>query len=213
MKHSNHLLFTCLVMVPLVLVTGGGSAVAVEKADYRVAEVHGDLEIRLYAPQILAETTVDSDFDGAGNQAFQRLFNYISGANRTRSKIAMTAPVSQEAAPQKIAMTAPVVQEGSNGTWRVSFLVPSSFTWDTVPEPVDPQVRLRRVPERTIAALRFSGTWGEQRFRDHESKLRSLLAEQGFKADGEPIFARYNPPFTPWFMRRNEVLIPIQPIE
>jgi hypothetical protein len=186
---------------------------AVENADYQVAAVHGDLEIRLYAPQILAETTVDSDFDGAGNQAFQRLFNYISGANRAQSKIAMTAPVSQEAAPQKIAMTAPVVQEAAGGTWRVSFLVPSSFTWDTVPEPVDPRVRLRKVPERTIAALRFSGTWGEQRFRDHESKLRTLLAKQGLKADGEPIFARYNPPFTPWFMRRNEVLIPIRAIE
>jgi len=186
---------------------------AIENADYTVIEVHGDIEIRLYAPQILAETTVESDFDGAGSQAFQRLFKYISGANRAQSKIAMTAPVSQEASPQKISMTAPVVQEGDGRTWRISFLVPSSFTPDTVPEPVDPRVRLREVPERTVAALRFSGTWGEKRFRDHESKLRALLVEQGFEAEGEPIFARYNPPFTPWFMRRNEVLIPVRPIE
>jgi len=213
MKSSIQNRLVGLAVLPVVLVIGGGRAMAIENADYRVAEVHGDLEIRLYAPQILAETTVDTDFGDAGNQAFQRLFNYISGANRAQSKIAMTAPVSQEAVSQKIAMTAPVIQEGSGETWRVSFLVPSSFTWDTVPEPVDPRVRLREVPERTLAALRFSGTWGEKRFRDHESKLRAMLAKQGLKADGEPIFARYNPPFTPWFMRRNEVLIPVRPIE
>lgn len=91
--------------------------------------------------------------------------------------------------------------------------MPSSFTWDTVPEPADPRVRLREVPERTIAALRFFGTWGEKQFRDHESKLRAMLATQGFKADGKPVFARCIPPFTPWFMRRNEVLIPVRPIE
>ncbi len=202
-----------LFVMTAVLLFGGGQSMAIEKAAYTVTEADGDLEIRLYAPQILVETAVDSDFDSAGNLAFQRLFNYISGANRAQSKIPMTAPVSQEASPEKIAMTAPVVQEGSESTWRVAFLVPSSYTWDTVPEPTDERVGLRQVPERTLAALRFSGTWGEERFRDHESKLRAMLSERGLQTAGEPIFARYDPPFKPWFMRRNEVLIPVTPIE
>jgi hypothetical protein len=213
MNESTQIRLPVLTTLLALLVLGGNRAMAVENADYRVAEIHGDLEIRIYTPQILAETAVVSDFDDAGSQAFQRLFSYISGANRAQSKIAMTAPVSQEAAPQKIAMTAPVVQEGSESNWRVAFLVPSSYTWSTVPQPTDERVRLRQIPARTIAALRFSGTWGEDRFRDHESKLRALIKERGLQPVGEPIFARYNPPFTPWFMRRNEVLIPIEPIE
>ena len=186
---------------------------AIEKADYDVIVSDGDFEIRRYAPQILAETSVNSTFDDAGNRAFRRLFKYISGANRTRTKIDMTAPVSQEASPQKIAMTAPVVQEGSDTTWNVAFLVPSSFSWQTVPRPTDDTVQLRQVPERTLAALRFSGTWSEDRFRDYESKLRNMISERGLRPAGEPVFARYDPPFKPWFLRRNEVLIPVAPIE
>jgi hypothetical protein len=186
---------------------------AIEKADYEVIEVDGNFEIRRYAPQILAETTVDSNFDTAGNQAFRLLFNYISGANRAQSKIAMTAPVSQEASSQKIAMTAPVVQERSDATWSVAFLVPSSYSWETVPQPIDDRVRLRQVPARTLAALRFSGSWGEDRFLDHESQLLAMLETRGREPLGETVFARYDPPFKPWFMRRNEVLIPIRPIQ
>jgi hypothetical protein len=213
MENTTQIRLVVFTVLLVVLVIGGGLAMAIENADYRVAEDHGDLEIRIYTPQIVAETAVVSDFEDAGNQAFQRLFGYISGANRAQSKIAMTAPVSQEAAPEKIAMTAPVVQEGSASNWRVAFLLPSSYAWSTVPQPTDERVRLRQIPARTIAALRFSGTWGEDRFRDHESKLRALIKERGLEPVGEPIFARYNPPFTPWFMRRNEVLIPIRPIE
>ena len=204
--------FVGLLVLAAVLLLGGGQSMAIENAAYTVTEIDGDLEIRMYAPQILVETTVDSDFDSAGNLAFQRLFNYISGANRAQSKIPMTAPVSQEAST-KIAMTAPVIQEGTESTWRVAFLVPSSYTWNTVPEPTDDRVGLRQVPERTLAALRFSGTWGEKRFRDHESKLRAMLSERGLQPAGEPIFARYDPPFKPWFLRRNEVLIPVAPSE
>lgn len=87
--------------------------------------------------------------------------------------------------------------------------MPSSYTWDTVPRPTDERVRRLRVPKRTVAGLRYSGTWGEGRFRDHEAKLRAMHAERGLQPFGAAIFARYNPPFTPWFMRRNEVLIAI----
>ena len=213
MSRKRYRAIPSLALVAFVFVSGGNLAMAIETADYDVIETDDDFELRRYAPQILAETTVNANFDNAGNQAFRRLFNYISGANRSQSKIAMTAPVSQESSSRKIEMTAPVVQEESGASWNVAFLVPSSFSWDTVPQPTDDSVQLRRVPERTLAALRFSGTWSEERFRDHEKQLLAMLEARGLEVSGETIFARYDPPFKPWFLRRNEVLIPIAPIE
>jgi hypothetical protein len=189
-----------------------GGAMAAEEPEYEVVAVHGEVEIRRYAPMILAETRVDAGFEGAGNQAFRVLFGYISGNNRARTKIEMTAPVVQEATSQEIAMTAPVVQESDGASWRVAFIVPAEYSWETVPEPTDERVELRRVPERTVAALRFSGFWGEDRFAEREREIRQVLAEQDLVAVGEAIYARYNPPYTPWFMRRNEVMIPVDPV-
>ncbi len=185
-----------------------GVAMAIEEPEYEVVARHGDMELRRYAPMILAETRVDTDFEGAGNQAFNRLFRYISGDNRAQAKIAMTAPVVQEPTSEEIAMTAPVVQEAGDDGWRVAFVLPAKYSWETAPEPTDSRVELRLVPERLVAALRFSGTWGEERFMEHERQLRELLAEHGLEAAGKAVYARYNPPFTPWFMRRNEILIP-----
>jgi hypothetical protein len=196
-----------------VLLLGAGVAVAIEEPAYEVVARHGDVEIRRYQPMILAETRVEADFEGAGNQAFRRLFGYISGNNTARVKIEMTAPVVQEPSSEKIAMTAPVVQQGSGSGWRVAFVVPAEYSWETVPEPTDDRVILRLVPERTVAALRFSGTWGETRFADHERKLRAVLDEQDLEVVGETIFARYDPPFKPWFMRRNEVMIEVEPAD
>jgi hypothetical protein len=188
-----------------------GVTMAIETPDYEVVASYGDFEVRRYAPMILAETRVDSDFEAAGSEAFRRLFGYISGNNTSRAKIEMTAPVVQEASSEKIAMTAPVVQEGDGSGWRIAFVVPAEYSWETAPEPTDPRVSLRLVPERTMAAVRFSGTWDEESFATRESELRSLLAEHGLQATGETVYARYNPPFTPWFMRRNEVMIPVAP--
>ena len=188
-----------------------GVAMAIEEPEYEIVADHGDFEIRRYAPMILAETRVDSDFEKAGNEAFRRLFGYISGDNAARAKIEMTAPVVQEPSSEKIAMTAPVVQQLEDSGWRVAFVVPAEYSWETAPEPTDPRVSLRLVPERMVAAVRFSGTWGEERFTGHEGKLRGRLTEHGFRPVGEAVYARYNPPFTPWFMRRNEVMIPVAP--
>jgi hypothetical protein len=184
-------------------------ATALEKAAYTVVESHGEIELRDYQPQILVETEVAASFDDAGNLAFRRLFNYISGENMSRSKIAMTAPVTQEAGSEKIDMTAPVTQEGRDGQWRIAFLLPSSYTWDTAPAPTDERVSLRQVPSQRMAAIRFSGRWGESRFQEHERKLREFITRQGLEVAGAVEYARYDPPFKPWFMRRNEVLIPV----
>jgi hypothetical protein len=185
---------------------------AVEQPEYEVVASHGDFEVRRYAAIILVETQVESDFERAGNEAFRRLFAYISGDNTAQSKIAMTAPVVQEPSAEKIAMTAPVVQARGQSGWSVAFVVPAQYSLETAPRPNDPRVTLRLVPERTVAAVRFSGTWDEERFATRETALRSKLAEQGLQPTGAAIYARYNPPFTPWFMRRNEVMIPVEPV-
>jgi len=186
-------------------------ALAVDEPEYEVVASHGDFELRRYDPMILAETHVESNFEGAGNQAFRRLFRYISGNNTARAKIEMTAPVTQEAVSQKIDMTAPVVQEADGSGWSVAFVLPADITWETAPEPNDSMVELRLVPERLMAAIRFSGGWGEDRFSARESELRALLAEHDLQAVGSAVYARYNAPFTPWFLRRNEVMIPVSP--
>jgi hypothetical protein len=197
---------------------------AVEEATYTVVQRDGEFEIRDYAPYVVAETVVAGAFERAGNEAFRALFRYISGGNRSRRKVAMTAPVSQEAtgekiamttpvsqeaAGEKIAMTAPVGQQSSQGRWAVSFTMPASFTLETLPEPADPRVTLRQVPARRMAVLRYSGFWTESGYLRHKTRLESWVRSKGLLVAGDPVWARYNAPFTPWFLRRNEILLPV----
>lgn len=195
--------------VILFSMLGAGNAMAVEEAEYTIVFKEQNFEVRAYEPHVIAETIVDGDFSKAGNAAFGRLFRYISGNNRSRQKIAMTAPVAQEAESEKIEMTAPVGQQRANGNWAVSFMMPASYTLETLPEPNDPEVTLRQVPARRMAAIRYSGFWSEKAYRQNRDKLDAWIKKQGFRAVGEPIWARYNAPYTPWFLRRNEVLVPI----
>ncbi len=196
--------------VVVIAVLGVGSVMAVEEAEYAVVLESQAFEVRRYEPHIIAETLVDGDFEGAGNRAFNRLFGYISGDNRTRQEIAMTAPVTQGAAGEKIAMTAPVGQQRTDGRWAVSFVMPASWSLETLPEPEDPAVTLREVPARYMAAVRYSGFWSEKGYQRNLEKLQSWMQEQGFREVGEPLWARYNAPFMPWFLRRNEILIPVE---
>ena len=174
------------------LALSGGVAMAIEQPVYRVLEQDGAFELREYEPYMLAETEVDASFMSAGNVAFGRLFRYIS--------------------EKKIAMTAPVEQASSAGTYRVAFVVPRQFDRRTVPQPNDPRVTIREVPSRVVAAWRYSGRWTEENFRAAERELRAALARRHL--DPSPgdaaIIARYDAPFIPWFMRRNEVLLPLR---
>jgi len=205
MRQSAALLLLNLVLLAL----GGIDAVAVEEVKYRVLESSGDFELRQYESSLGAETTVEGDFHEVGNEGFRRLFDYISGKNRKKQSIPMTAPVSQEASSEKIPMTAPVNQEKVGGAWRITFLMPSAFTMETLPEPLDSRVKLVKIPGRLMAALNYSGTWSRERYEEKEQRLKELIRQRGLKIEGEPVFARYNPPFMPWFLRRNEVLIPV----
>lgn len=186
---------------------------ATEEPQYRLLEHTGDFELRQYQPYIVAETLVEGDFTEVGNLGFRRLFDYIQGKNRKKQAIPMTAPVTQEAASEKIPMTAPVGQEKAGGKWRITFVMPSSSTMETLPEPLDSRIALKEVPGHLLAALRYSGTWSRERYEAKEKQLRALIKEKGLKLVGEPIFARYNPPFMPWFLRRNEVLIPVARVQ
>lgn len=207
----GRLLATLLAALLITLATR--PAMAIEIPDYRVLESEGAYELREYAPYLIAETEVDAGFMSAGNVAFGRLFRYISGANQSRTEIAMTAPVEQASRPrgEKIAMTAPVEQANVDGSYRVGFVVPRKFNRDTVPQPTDPRVGIREVPARTVAVWKYSGRWTEENFREHERDLRALLARKGLRPlpGDSAIIARYDAPFIPWFMRRNEVLIPL----
>jgi effector-binding domain-containing protein len=193
----------------LLLTINGGNLMAIEEAKYSVIEQSGDIELRDYSPSIVAETTVEDDFEGAGNLAFRPLFKYISGDNEANDEIAMTSPVSQQKASEKIAMTAPVSQQASGEGWVVSFMMPASLTMRTIPKPSNPNVRIREVPAFRAAVIRFSGRWSEKNYHEHLQELQSWIAQRQLTVKGDPIWARYDPPFKPWFMRRNEILIPV----
>lgn len=182
---------------------------AIEEPLYRSVERAGAFELREYGPYLIAETRVDAGFMEAGNIAFGRLFRYISGANAPGRKIAMTAPVTQ-APGEKIAMTAPVQQVAEGDDYLVGFIVPRQYTAQNVPQPTDPRIRIREVPGGLIAAWRYSGRWTESNFREAESRLRRELEARHLVATGDAQIARYNAPFVPAFLRRNEVLIPVR---
>jgi effector-binding domain-containing protein len=186
-----------------------GNVMAVEEAKYKVVRQEEGFELREYESHILAETTVDGEFEDAGSQAFRRLFKYISGNNQQQQKVAMTSPVGQEPSSQKIEMTTPVGQQKRDGKWVVSFMMPASFTLQTTPEPTDPNVAIREVPPRLVAALRYSGFWSEKSYRLNLEKLQGWITNNRLTPSGEPIWARYNPPLMPAFLRRNEILLPV----
>ena len=209
MKYAKQNIVNVLLVITFTAISTGG-AMAVEEAKYEVVHQENDFQVRHYQPHIVAETLVDSEFEEAGSEAFQRLFKYISGNNTAKQNIDMTAPVSQEAGGEKIEMTSPVGQQSVNDRWAVSFMMPASSSYKTLPKPNDSQVVLKQVPERFIASIEYSGFWSEELYKENKSELQTWISKKGYQVIGEPIWARYNDPFTLWFLRRNEILIPIE---
>ena len=197
-----------IVLFVFILIPGAKLAMAIEEALYQVVKTEGPFELRDYAPHIVAETSVAGNFEKAGSSAFRRLFGYISGDNRSQTKIAMTAPVSQKSS-EKIAMTAPVGQKKAGDRWLVSFMMPADYSMETLPIPDSPKVTLRQVSARHLATIRYSGFWTEKNYRRHRVKLDHWIQKEGLKVSGEAIWARYNSPFSLWFFRRNEILLPV----
>ncbi len=180
---------------------------AIDEPPYDIVLAQDRFEIRDYRGYVVAQTFVDGDFDAAGNEAFRRLFRYISGANEGQAQIKMTAPVEQEEAVQSGA--GPVQQQRSGARWRVAFVLPAGYTLAGAPKPADAQVVLAEVAPRRMAVVRYRGTWSQARYEEELVALRGFLVARGLAAQGEPIFDRYDPPFMPWFLRRNEIQIPV----
>ena len=201
-----------VVLLSLLPVT----AMATEEPKFDVVTKDGDIELRQYAPMVVAETFVDGSQDDASSRGFRVIAGYIFGDNKragqSAEKIAMTAPVTIERqdASQKIAMTAPVTLEQQGNRWRVHFVMPSQYKLADLPRPNNAAVTLREIPGRKVAALRFSGFAGEDKVATKTAELRDWIAARGMTAAGAAQLARYDPPWTLPFMRRNEILTEVK---
>lgn len=178
---------------------------ATEEPEYQIVRKLEGIEVREYAAYRVAEMVVAGPAGEAGSQAFPVLAGYIFGKNKGDRKIAMTAPVTQAAVPVKLEMAAPVTQTAAPDGFLVQFVLPKDVTLASAPEPLDARVKLREVPPSRVAVIRFSGFWSESNYNDHLAKLQAALRAADLAWSGEPVYSRYNPPFTPWFMRRNEI--------
>ena len=183
---------------------------AIEEPKYEVVRQLPGVEVRRYAPYVVAEVVLEATAEEAGSRAFPILAGYIFGKNKGERKLAMTAPVMQAAAPVKLEMTAPVTQTAVSGGMQVQFLLPDGLTLDTAPEPMDPRVQLRLVPAGQWAVIRYSGTWSQANYDEHLRQLQTVLASAGVATHGQPVLARYDSPMTPWFMRRNEIWLALR---
>ena len=183
---------------------------AIEEPAYEVLLQTKYYEVRRYQPYIVAEVDVDDDFKRAGNSAFRVLAGYIFGDNQPQQKMAMTAPV-ESSAGVRMNMTAPVTSRagGDVGHYTYAFVMERKYTMETLPEPTNPDIRLVQRPGRVMAVHRYSGGWSEERYLEHEQMLLDALAVDRVETMGSPVFARYNAPITPWFLRRNEIMIEI----
>ncbi len=183
-----------------------------EQPSYEVvAQLEEDLEIRRYAPRLAAEARVEAgDEEDGRNAAFRLLFDYITGENRARAEISMTAPVESAEASRKIDMTVPVETVGDDsGTMVMRFFLPAAFDAKTAPEPLDPRVRIVELPAQTVATLRFTGLRGEERVAAKKEALLMRLGSSVWEASGDPVAFFYDPPWTLPFLRRNEVAVTV----
>ena len=197
-----------LLLTP-VLVGVPMPAHAIEEPTYTVTRSIGDVELRHYAPYVVAEVLVTGDATEAGNRGFRILAAYIFGKNKGEKKLAMTAPVTQIENGVTMAMQAPVTQSASATGYRVQFVLPRGVTLESAPEPVDARVSLRQMPARQMAVIRYSGFWSESNYNEHLLQLQAILKSAGVAWSGPPEYSRYDPPFMPWFLRRNEIWLTV----
>jgi len=168
-----------------------------ETIAYEITGRTGEIEFRKYPGLVLA--TVPNIGEDSG---FNLLFAYITGNNRTKAKIPMTAPVITS---EKIRMTAPVLSDENS----MSFVMPAGKHEEDMPDPVDPRVKITTIPPREIAVIQFKGYAGREDVEAAKVRLFDGLQKAGITSAGQPVLMRYNAPWTPGFLRRNEVGIEI----
>jgi effector-binding domain-containing protein len=199
-------------LIALILIVGGllaGPVMSnVEKPDYKVIQTERNIEIRQYEPMIIAEVEVDGKREDAIREGFRLIADYIFGNNTVQRDISMTAPVQQQES-QKIAMTAPVQQQSTGRSWQISFVMPSKYSMETLPEPKNDRQRLKEISTKKFIVIDFSGTNSNENVTKHENQLMNYIEGNNLKITGSPKYAFYNAPWTLPFMRRNEVMIEI----
>lgn len=181
-----------------------------ETPGYAVVLAEDNKEIRAYDSYVMAQTVVQGEYDESSSKAFRILFEYISGANQASEKISMTAPVTQGQSGEKIEMTAPVTQGRTGGGWSMAFVLPSKYDFNTAPRPTDPRVELVQIPARTMAALRYRGFTSPEKIVRLGTELMAWSEQNGYLPVAAPASARYDPPWTIPFLRRNEVLVEVE---
>jgi len=189
----------------LVLLAAPMTSQAIEEPAYQIIRTMGDVELRQYSPYVVAEVTVPGPAGEAGNKGFRILAGYIFGKNKGDRRLPMTAPVTQRAAPEKLPMTAPVTQSPAPRGFLVQFVLPKGMALADAPVPIDPRIAIRQIPASRMAVIRYSGFWSEGNYEQHLALLKDALKAADLKWSGEPVYSRYNAPFTPWFLRRNEI--------
>ena len=198
----------CLGLISIIIAS---NVMAIEIPEYTVIEQNDKFELRHYQPQLIAETVVSGSLDEASSAGFKIIADYIFGNNTAQGgeaeKISMTAPVTMEAQSENIDMTAPVSIEQDQGKWRMHFVMPSSYRLDSLPTPNNNAVTIREIPAKNKAVIRFSGFAGEQKTAKKTAELLTWLSEKNITPIGTPQLARYNPPWTLPFFRRNEVMV------
>ena len=208
MKKKWTMITSIITLILIVGVLAGPVISNVEKPDYKVIQSEQNIEIRQYEPMIIAEVDVEGKREDAIGDGFRLLADYIFGNNTVQQVISMTAPVQQKE-NQKIAMTAPVQQQSTGKSWRMSFVMPSKYSMDSLPVPNNNRVRLKEIMTKKFAVIEFSGTNSNENVTEHENQLINYIEANQIKINGSPKYAFYNAPWTLPFMRRNEVMIEI----
>lgn len=194
-----------ILFATLLITTFAMPSHATPEPEYQVVQSLADFEVRQYAAYTVAETVVAGPADKAGSQAFPILAGYIFGKNKGERKFEMTAPVTQAVVPTKLQMTAPVTQTTAPGGFLVQFVLPKGVTVANAPEPLDARVQLREIPAAQVAVIRYSGLWSQSNDNEQLAKLQAAMRAANLRWTGEAVYSRYNAPFTPWFLRRNEI--------
>ena len=208
MKKKWTMITSIISLILIVGVLAGPVMSNVEKPDYEVIQSVQNIEIRQYEPMIIAEVEVDGKREDAIGDGFRLLADYIFGNNTVQQVISMTAPVQQKE-NQNIATTAPVQQQSTGKSWRMSFVMPSKYSMDTLPVPNNNRVRLKGILAKKFVVIEFSGTNSNENVTVHENQLMNYIEENQIKINDSPKYAFYNPPWSLPFLRRNEVMIEI----
>ena len=195
----------------LVFIFWGTNLSALEEPKYSVLKEYENFEIRNYDSYLVAEVDIEGSYNKTGNEAFRILAGYIFGDNQSSTKMNMTAPVESEAIQpsERMNMTAPVFSNKNINGYTYRFVMESKYTQETLPVPNNSKIRITEIKNRVMAVIGFSGRWSQKNFEKHEQILVNDLKNEGIGVASEAIYARYNAPFTPWFLRRNEIMYEI----